>query len=789
MKRSLSFLVAVGLLLLGSTAWAQGVLVIINHPHPVPLPRPIIIRPPTPRPEVLTYKIKEIGVNTRITDQVARVQVSQTFQNTCSRQMEVSFCFPLPYEGAVDQLTFMVDGKEIDGKLMPAKDARKIYEEHVRRNQDPALLEWMGSGMFKTSVFPVPPGAERKVTLKYSQLLKKEHQLTDFLYPLATAKFTSQPVEKVNIEVSIETKEELKSVYSPTHLVTIKRPSKTSAVVKYEGKNEIPQSDFRLFFDTAAGELGTSVLSYKPNTNEDGYFLMLASPEIKSKKADRPHKTVIFVVDRSGSMTGKKFEQAKGALKFVLNNLRQGDTFNIVSYDSNVESFKPELQRYDDATRDAALGFVEGQYPGGSTNIDGALQTALSMIKDDTRPNFILFLTDGLPTAGETNEAKIVQNVTAANKLNARIINLGVGYDVNSRLLDRLSNNNAGRSEYVRPNEDIEAYVSRVYEKISAPAMTNVTVKFDMEGVKAEDGSAFNRRYPKKVNDIFEGEQLVLVGRYKKPGTARVHVTGKVGDKHKKFDFPAELVEHSGDQSYAFVEKLWAMRRIGEIIDELDLQGKNNELIDELVALSTKHGILTPYTSFLADETAKPGDLADVRSNRERADRYLMRLAEAEGKAGVAQRAEKQYFKQANQTAQPAADGFQLEAAAEARGGQFGGGAGGRSGAPAASAPSGNFGNVTKYRDIDSDKDILTTGVQQVGNEAVYRRGQTLIATNAKDLDLAKDKDKIKTIERFSDEYFALAEANTPEENAIFAVQQPGEELVIKLRGQAYLIR
>lgn len=784
MKRCLSSLVALALMLFAGPALAQGVLVIVNHPHPVPLPRPIIIHPPSPRPqpEQLTYKINEIGVQTRISDQVARVQVSQTFQNTCSRQMEVSFCFPLPHDGAVDQLTFMVDGKEIEGKLMPAKDARKIYEEHIRKNQDPALLEWMGSGMFKTSVFPVPPGAERKVTLRYSQLLRKDHQLTDFLYPLATAKFTSQPVEKVNIEVSIDAKEEIKSVYSPTHLVAIQRPSKTSAIVKYEGKNEIPQSDFRLFFDTHKGELSTSVLSYKPKEDEDGYFLMLASPEIKSKEEERPKKTVIFVVDRSGSMSGKKIEQAKGALRFVLNNLREGDTFNIVSYDSNIETFKPELQRFDDETRKAALGFVEGQYAGGSTNIDGALKTALAMIKDDSRPNFILFLTDGLPTAGETNEAQIVKNVGDANKLNARIINLGVGYDVNSRLLDRLSNNNSGRSEYVRPNEDIEAHVSRVYARISAPAMSKVAVKFDMEGVKAEDGNVFNRRYPEKVNDIFEGEQLVLVGRYKKPGTARVTVTGKIGKQDKKFDFPAELVKHSGDQSYAFVEKLWAMRRIGEIIDELDLKGKNNELIDELVALSTKHGILTPYTSFLADETAKPGDLADVRRNREQADRYLMRLAEAEGKSGVAQRAEKQYFKEANQAAAPAADATQLEAASEAAQagrGAYGGGI---------AAPSG-IGNVNKFRNIDTDEEVVTSGVQQVGNEAVFRRGKTLIAANAKDIDVEKDDAKIKNVERFSDEYFKLVAANSESENAILAVQQPGEELVIKLRGQAYRIR
>ena len=208
--------------------------------------------------------------------------------------------------------------------------------------------------MFKTSVFPVPPGAERKVSLKFSQLLRKDGKLTDLIIPLSTAKYTSSPVEKLSIHAAIETTHELKSVYSPTHAVNIERPDNKHAVVKFETKDTIPTTDFRLLFDTADGQLGASIVSYRPETGDEGYFLLLASPEIKSASDERPAKTVIFVVDRSGSMSGKKIEQAKEAAKFVLNNLREGDTFNIVAYDSTVESLRPELQKYDDETRKAA---------------------------------------------------------------------------------------------------------------------------------------------------------------------------------------------------------------------------------------------------------------------------------------------------------------------------------------------------------------------------------------------------------------------------------------------------
>jgi Ca-activated chloride channel family protein len=625
--------------------------------------------------------------------------------------------------------------------------------------------------MFQTSVFPVPPGAERKVMLRYNQLLRKDHRLTDFLFPLSTAKYTSRPVEKVSIQISIESTTKIKSVYSPTHSVEVKRPDDRHAVVKYEAKHQTPADDFRLFYDVAKEKLGASVVSYRPESEEDGYFLLLASPEIKAKSSERVKKTAIIVVDRSGSMSGKKIEQAKEALKFVLNNLRDGDVFNIVAYDSAVESFRPELQRYNEETRKAAIGFVESIYAGGSTNIDEALRTAVGMIQDSSRPSYIIFLTDGRPTAGETNESKIAASVRKANERKTRLITLGVGYDVNSRLLDRLSRDNFGQTEYARPDEDLEVHVSRLYNRISSPVMTDVTVQFELDEMRVEEGPAVSRVYPREVHDLFAGEQLVLVGRYKKSGQAKVTIRGRVGKDKQKVDFPAKLVKHSADQSYAFVEKLWAMRRIGEIIEELDLHGKNDELVNELVALSTKHGILTPYTSFLADENARE-ELADAGRARSRADVALRRLGEAEGRAAFAQRAAKSALQRARR---PTSDSFGYFGADRAAGGMGGMGYAGRRGAI--------------YLDIDSDEVEVAESVLSIGNQTLYKRGKLWIAANAKGVDLSKDEHKIKVIERFSEEYFKLVRGNTPAENAILAYQRPDEELVIKLRGQLYRVK
>jgi Ca-activated chloride channel family protein len=694
-----------------------------------------------------TYKIKELDVNVRLKDQVARVQVSQSFVNTGSRQMEVCFMFPLPYDGAIDQLTLLVDGKEYPAKLLPAADARRIYEDIVRKNRDPALLEWMGAGMFKTSVFPVPPGAERKVTLNYSQLCRHDRGVTDFLFPLSTAKYTSQPVEKVHFRVSIDSSVDIKSVYSPSHSIEVKRSGK-HANVQYTATNQVPSADFRLFYDVDPGKLGASVLSYRPTSGEDGYFLLLSTPDIQAPDGEQPNKTVVFVVDRSGSMSGEKIAQAKGALKFVLNNLRNGDLFNIVAYDSTVESFQPELQRFDDETRKNALGFVEGLYAGGSTNIDGALSVALKQLQDSSRPSYVVFLTDGLPTAGERNELQIVANAKQANQVRARVMAFGVGYDVNSRLLDRLVRANYGQSQYVRPDEDIEARVSTLYNKIKSPVMTDLAIDFALDDVRAEEGDPINRVYPKEIYDLFEGEQLVVVGRYRKSGAAKVTVQGSVVGKQQSFDFPAELVDLSNDESFAFIEKLWAARRVGEIIDELDLKGKNDELIKELVGLSTKHGILTPYTSFLADETTNIHDLAaNATSTRER----LYLLEQADGRAGFAQRAAKADLQRAN-TSRPdaAADG------------------------------AGAFGGVVALH-AETDEKVLVETVRNVGNKSFYRRDNRWVDSTVTE----EMQRNAKRVTQFSDEYFELAHRHGRTMSKYLTFDDP---ILVTLDGDAYLI-
>jgi len=685
-------------------AFAQ-LVIIDGRPQILPAVRPLPIR--------ADCRIESVDVRADIQDQAAKVHITQVFRNPSAVPMEAQVLFPLPEGAAVSGLTLLVDGKEMTGRLMGRDEARRTYEEIVRRRRDPALLEYMGRDLFQTSVFPVSPGGISTVQLQYSQLLKKDSGLVAFALPLGTTKHSSKPVDRLQVSVNISAPAPIRTVYSPTHQVDISRPDATRAMVKFSLENVATADDFRLLYSTDASPVGVNVISYKPNDNEDGYFALLATPDARAGHVTKLAKTMLFVVDRSGSMSGPKIAQVKSALQFLVRQLDPADTFNIVAYDSEVESFRPELQRANAATVQAAINWVDGLNAGGGTNIDGALRTGLRMLTDGSRPNYLLFMTDGEPTVGETRETQIVANAGAENKVNARLFAFGVGFDVNARLLDRLARELRGTSTYVRPNENVEAPVSTFYSKIAAPMMTGVAVDIQL------DGGSVGRVYPRQMPDLFRGDQLVLVGRYRKGGTARITLTGEAAGKKQEFTYRANFAETASDDTNGFVARLWATRRIGDLIDDLDLHGRNQELVDELVALSQKYGILTPYTSFLTDDTVS---LTTTSANNAFAARSTeSQMVTVTGQAAVIQREQKAQF-QNGALAAPA--GQPLMAAA---------GRGGRGGAPA-----------------------QPPTVKQVGQKVFFKKQQTWQDSTV----TAEQASHAIHIVQFSREYFDLAESH-----------------------------
>lgn len=761
--------------------WVSAQVVVVTNTIVIPTP-PDTPRPPTRLPPIRpmppsVYHISKLDFHATVREQVAQVQIEQVFQNVSSQTLEAQIVFPLPADAAISELTLLVDGQEFSGKLLRKEEARSIYESIVRSRRDPALLEYIGQGLYQTSVFPVPPQASRTVQIRYSQLLKKDSGLVDLTLPIGLSKHSNRAIGQLNVDVRVETNAPLRTIYSPSHGIDLQRSDDKHAHCKLTLSNADRLEDFRLLFGTNSGQLGTHLISYKPLENEDGYFVLLVSPELKRVDSTPMPRSMIFVLDRSGSMNGEKIKQAREALKFLINQLRPQDTFNIVAYDSVVETFRPELQRADADTIKAALGYAEGIYAGGSTNIDGALQTSLKLLTTKAVPSYVLFLTDGLPTVGERNEQRIAANAKSINNVSARLFNFGVGYDVNSRLLDRLSRDNRGQSVYVRPNEDIEASVSNLYNKIGNPMLTDLAVNFEFdEPTSPAEAARINRLYPKQLSDLFFGEQLVLVGRYRKGGLAKVVVSGQHAGQLQKFSFPVTLADRSMGESNGFAEKLWATRRVGEIIDELDLRGQNQELVDELVQLSIRHGIITPYTSFLADDNVR---LAD-RSNMSRAAESTRRSLSLEaGRAGVEQRAFKAQLQSADNASAVSGPVSAPTPASSIVAGARGATSEKQREAAAADAKKEVFKGIRVVDESGAVKSL--DSVRQLGQKTFFRKSNMWQDSTVTD----EQQAKAIRLKQFSREYFDLAASHSGTLAKYLAFEEP---VVLNLDGKTYQI-
>jgi Ca-activated chloride channel family protein len=551
----------------------------------IPVPPPDV-----PIREVPYLTIKYHRVTVTIEDQVAITHVDQVFVNEGRFEVEGTYIFPLPEEATISEFSMWVDGEKLEGQVLGRDEARRIYEDIVRRRRDPALLEYVGRDAFQASIYPIPPGGERRIELEYSQVLEMDNGLVEYVYPLNTEKFSPRPLEEVTVNVTIRSNEALKAIYSPSHDVDIVRRGEHNALVGYEEYNVKPDRDYVLYYTVSPEDVGVNLLSYKPDSRGDGFFLLLAAPRVEVDAQQVIAKDVILVLDVSGSMRGEKIEQAKEALDLVLDNLNDEDRFNIIAFSTSTRPYARDLVWADE--RGEARDFVRRLEASGSTDINRAMLEALSM-SDPDRPTIVIFLTDGLPTVGEIDAERIIDNVGTAAPSNARIFPFGVGYDVNTTLLDTIAENHRGASGYVRPEEAIDEKVSAFYEKVSTPLLADLEIDFGR--VDVED------IYPYPLPDLFAGTQLVVVGRYRNGGDTEITLTGEVNGQPQTFRYDDVRFEREGGEE--FIARLWATRKIGYLLQQVRLHGEQGELVDEIVELSIRYGIITPYTSFLVEET------------------------------------------------------------------------------------------------------------------------------------------------------------------------------------------
>ncbi|MGC4116071.1 MAG: VIT domain-containing protein [Myxococcales bacterium] len=574
---------AVALSVVPLTARAQGMLI----------PTDASLRP---------LAIKYQRVSAEIKDGAAVTRVEQVFVNEGPRQLEAHYVFPLPKGAALSEFYLWVNGKKTKGEMLEKQKAQDIYEGIVRRLQDPGLLEYIDSDVFRARVFPVPANGEQKIELAFSQVLDFSNGLYHYRYPLGGGgkqqlqNVPSKVKQDFTFSASIGSKVPIRSVYSPTHPLQVANRGENAAIVGMElGSGTDLTKDLDLYYSTSEKAIGLSLMTYKEE-NEPGYFLALISPKTEFQKEEILGKRITFVIDNSGSMAGERMKVAKDALKYCVQRLNPQDRFNVVRFATDVESLFQGPQEARPESIQKAVGFVDSMEALGGTAIDDAMRRALKDGENaagSNGPHIVMFITDGQPTIGETAEEAIARNAAAGNKGKSRVFTFGVGEDLNAKLLDRLAADGQGTSDYVKGGKDFEEKISGFYDKVSHPVLADVAV--DLSGMSAFDV------YPRKLPDLFKGSQLVVLGRYRTAGDLKVTLTGTVNGAPKKFEYGTTTFakEHKAED---FIPRLWAIRKVGYLLEEIRLRGEKPELRDEVVTLGKKFGIVTPYTSYLVVE-------------------------------------------------------------------------------------------------------------------------------------------------------------------------------------------
>jgi Ca-activated chloride channel family protein len=582
---------------LATVASGQGIII----------PGPCRRCPDRPIPQVTLPRalpIKSIKIDTKISSQVATTHVEQVFRNDTNVTLEGTYLFPIPESASVAEFAIWDGDRRLVGEVRTREEARRIYDEIVRRQRDPGLLEYAGKDLFQASIFPILPHSDKKLEITYTQVVRAEGGTVAYRYPLGTGRQLTQ-IGSVAGRVEVESQEPLRNVYSPTHVIDVKRRSERHSVVSFESESSKEPQDFQLFYTISKEDFGLTLLTHR-EPGKQGYFLLMISPKDDWSEQEYSAKDVVFVVDTSGSMAEEgKMEKARGALLYGVRILRPQDRFNIVSFAGEEHLMEAGLIAADQNGRARGEAFVKALKPVGGTNINQSLLAALRQFVDSDRerPKMLVFMTDGLPTVDETNVNRIVDNVHKATKPGVRLFTFGVGYDVNTTLLDKLAAENGGVADYVEPKEDLEVKVSNFFSKVNYPVLTDL--QLDMGGAQTD------LVYPRAIPDVFRGSQVTMIGRYSNAvdlNSLELKLTGRSGGATRTYTYSNLSFPLKSDAN-EYLPRLWATRRVGWLMEQVRSNGEQKELRDEIVDLGTRYGIVTPYTSYLALE---PGNAVTV---------------------------------------------------------------------------------------------------------------------------------------------------------------------------------
>ena len=563
----------------------------------IPRPCPEPVRRCAPIVGAQVERLSSV-VKVRLADRVLSYEIEEEFINRGGLVGEADYLFPLPSGAAFQDLALEIDGEMVTGETMDAREARRIYEEIVRRQKDPALVEWMGHGLLRTRIFPIAPGERRRVQVRYQVVAQREGDALriDHFRGAQTSGDVGVPraeTGRVSLTLEYPRSADYGRAYSPTHELHIEEGGRSRLAEVRGDAREVT-----ILVPARRGRSAAiTMLPHAPG-RENGFALItLAPPALPPRVTPRD---VTFVLDISGSMRGRKMEQARAAGKQLLATLTEDDRFRIIDFASSVGEFRAS---YVPATREnlrAAEEYLDALEPGGSTNISDALEAALGDARAASdRLGVVLFVTDGEPTVGLRDPAEIAGRAERIRG-RARLFTFGIGADVNVALLEQLALGGQGTATFVRPDESTERAVDIVASRLTSPVATSVRL--------VASGVRLRGVHPAGPYDLFAGQDLVVLARYEGDGAARLRFEGETADGPVSWEASVTFPERTRENS--FVPRLWATQRVGWLAAEKRTRGGSAEIDAEIRELGERYGIPTEFTSYFVPE---PGVMADLR--------------------------------------------------------------------------------------------------------------------------------------------------------------------------------
>ncbi|MBA3937902.1 MAG: VWA domain-containing protein, partial [Planctomycetes bacterium] len=544
-------------------------------------------------------RVSAVAADITVEEQVATTHLVVDLVNDADQPQEARLLLPVP-EGALVR-GFAAAGLG-SAEVLPVAEAEGIYAGIVARLRDPALLEFAGTALVRSSVFPVAAHGRQRVSLDLEQVLAADGQRIDYVLPRSESLGYCVPW---TIHGAVHASSAIATVYSPSHALMV-APTTAPGVRSFSVATTAP-GNFRFSYLLGGAGVTASLLACPdgPEAPDRGTFLLLAGIPRSAGGVPMPRELTL-VIDRSGSMNGEKIAQVRAAANQIVAGLGNGDRFNLIAYNEGVDLFAPAPVLKDADSERAARAWIASLLAQGGTNIHDALAAALAPAPLPGTLPLVLFLTDGRPTIGQTSE-RAIRALVSGDASQRRIFTLGVGGDVNAPLLDALALASRAVPTYAPSGSDVEIAAATVFGRLGVPELTSP----QLSATDALGGPVSGRIsdiLPGPLPDLFAGDQLVVLGRYVGNAPLTLTLSGTHAGAPRQLRFTFTLARASA--ANAFVPRLWASRRIAVLIDAIRALGADGghggeslkELSDEVVRLSTRYGILTPYTAFLARE-------------------------------------------------------------------------------------------------------------------------------------------------------------------------------------------